>query len=464
MAQAATPPKFGDVTLNCVCDAGHNARPFRWYADEVKKLTGITINLIEIPFSDVYQKEKTEFVAGSGAFDVVVFYPAYIGDFAGNGYLVQLDQYASKGGAWDPQLDDIFPPFLELYCKWGGNLFALPYDGDVHSYYYRKDIFNHPDEQAAFKQKYNKDLKPAETWDDYLQIAEFFTRKKGEKLAGQTLTENFYGAAEYGQKDFGFAWFLDRFAAFGKLYFDEKMTPQINGDEGVKALDNLVKSIKFSPPDVLSYGYDELRDAFILHANVAHMVQWGDVAKKGADDTQSKVVGKIGYGQVPGWNIGGKVVKRAMMPVGRVLAVTKTCKNPDAGYWLAKYLSLDKGLTDVSTSQTGLDPYRKSHLEHPEAYQMFGDPKDAKEYLADDVEANLQIGYPEIFIPGAAQYEDALGLNVSKAISGQMGTKEALDATAKAWNDITDKLGRDNQAKFWQSSLESYKKVGLLPS
>ena len=43
---------------------------------------GINIQIIEVPFEGVYEKEKTEFGAGTGAFDVVTFYPACMGDFA----------------------------------------------------------------------------------------------------------------------------------------------------------------------------------------------------------------------------------------------------------------------------------------------------------------------------------------------------------------------------------------------
>jgi hypothetical protein len=80
------PPKFNDVTIAVVGDAGHNLKPYEFWKDEFAK-AGITTKIIEVPFEGVFEKEKTEFVAGTGAFDVVTFYPSYIGDFAGNGYL-----------------------------------------------------------------------------------------------------------------------------------------------------------------------------------------------------------------------------------------------------------------------------------------------------------------------------------------------------------------------------------------
>lgn len=455
------PPKFNNVTINLVGDAGHNLKPYEFWKDEFAQ-AGIIIKTIEVPFEGVYEKEKTEFVAGSGAFDVVTFYPAYIGDFAGNGYLEPLDEYMKKDPAavWDPNAKDVLAPFWELYCKFGGKVYALPIDGDVHMLMYRKDLFGNADEQAAFKARYGKDLKPPETWEDWLQVGEFFTRKKGEKLAGQTLDRDFYGSAEFAKRGFSFAWFVDRWAAFGEPYFDENMKPQVNSPNAVKALQNFVDSLKNAPPDVRGYGYDELRDA-LLKGAVAMVVQWTDVPKKGADPTQSEIAGKLGVGRVPGWEIGGTVVHRAMMPVGRVVAVAKDSKNKEAAYWVAKHVSYDRSLEDVSTALTGLDPYREHHFTNPQAYAMFPSKEEAQLYL-NGVKAAMADGYPEIFIPGAAQYEDSLDLHVNKALAGEETPQQALDAVVKEWDAITDKLGRDRQIQLWKQALAAYKALGLI--
>lgn len=455
------PPSFGGVTINLVGDAGHNLKPYEFWKGDFEK-AGISILVTEVPFEGVYEKIKTEFVAGTGAFDVVTFYPAYIGDFAGNGYLEPLDEYMAKEPAavWDPNPADVLAPFWELYCKFGGKVYALPIDGDVHMLMYRKDLLENPDEQAAFKAKYGKELAPPETWEDWLQIGEFFTRKKGEKLAGEVLDRDFYGSAEFAKRGFSFAWFVDRWAAFGEPYFDEQMNPLVNSPNAVKALQNFVDSLKNAPPDVLGYGYDELRDAF-LKGSVAMVVQWTDVPKKGADPNQSVIVGKIGVGRVPGWKIGDQVVHRAMMPVGRVVAVAADSQNKEAAYWVTKHISYDRSLEDVSTPLTGLDPYRKTHFTNPQAYTMFASVEEAQAYL-NGVEAAMADGYPEIFIPGAAQYEDSLDLHVNKALAGQETAQEALDAVAKEWNEITDKLGRDKQIELWLKALEAYKALGLV--
>jgi ABC-type glycerol-3-phosphate transport system substrate-binding protein len=51
------------------------------------------IKQVGATFTGLYDKLKTDFVAGSGDYDMVIFYPSYIGVFAGNGYLTPLDDF-----------------------------------------------------------------------------------------------------------------------------------------------------------------------------------------------------------------------------------------------------------------------------------------------------------------------------------------------------------------------------------
>ena len=110
---------------------------------------------------------------------------------------------------------------------------------------------------------------------------------------------------------------------------------------------------------------------------------------------------------------------------------------------------------------TGLDVNRGVHFKHPEVYSDFKSQAEAASYL-DRVKEALADGYPEIFIPGAAQYEDALDLHVNKALAGQETSKEALDAVAKEWSAITDRLGREKQIQVWKQAQQSYKTAGLI--
>jgi multiple sugar transport system substrate-binding protein len=452
---------FDNVTVTVVGDAGHNLAPYQFWADDFAQM-GINIEIVEVPFADVYQVEKTEFVAQSGAFDVVTFYPAYIGDFASNGYLLPLDEFIAREPAsvWDPQMDDVLAPFRELYNRWAGQTYALTIDGDVLVMMYRSDLFENADEQAAFMAEYGYELRPPETWDEWLDVGAFFTRDAGETLAGETLSEPFYGSAEFGRRSFSWAWFMNRAASAGVGYFDENMNPLINAPESVAALQNMIDSLANSPADVLNFGYDELRDVFI-QGHAAMVVQWTDVPKKAADPTQSSIVGNVGVGRVPGTLVGDEVVHRSLMPVGRVVAVAADSDVPEAAYCVAKHVAYNRSLEDVSTPLTGLDPYRQSHLDNVSAFAPLMGEENAAAYLA-GLNVALADGFPEIFIPGAAQYSDALDLQVNRALAGEVSAQEALDTVAAQWDEITDTLGRDSQIAVWQQALESYRALGLI--
>ena len=56
-------------------------------------------------------------------------------------------------------------------------------------------------------------------------------------------------------------------------------------------------------------------------------------------------------------------------------------------------------------------------------------------------------------IPGTFEYWDILDKNLSATMSGEMGAQEALDATAAAWEGVTDRLGRDSQLQYYQDAI-----------
>ncbi len=445
------------VTLTVIGDAGHNLKPFEWYAPIFREEFGVELKVIGVPFGELYEKEKIEFVAQTGAFDICIVYPKFIGDFAGAGYLLNLDEYAAKLG---PRMADVAPGYRDFYCKFGGSVYAVPYDGDVLSLYYRKDLFENAGEKAAFKSQFGHELRAPATWDEYLEVAKFFRREADEKLAGQTLKTPFYGTAFYGQRDQIYAWWGNRFASMGGVYFDEEtMKPAINSKAGVDALENMKAVMPYCPPDVLAYGYEELKDIF-LNGDAAMVVQWPCVGKKGADPNQSKIVGKIGLAPVPGVMKEGKVYSRAMMPCGRVLAVPADSKHAWKAYQVIQWLAVVSSTADVSTPLTGLDPYRFSHFETPEAFEMFPTVEDAKVYLA-GIQANMSNGYPEPPIPGSVEYIDALAVNITRALTGEKSSKEALDEAAKEWENITARFGVEKQRKLYRELVAGWRAAGL---
>jgi multiple sugar transport system substrate-binding protein len=446
----------GKVKITVYGDQGQNLQPVEWLKAEAAA-KGIEISIVGVPFTSVYEKLKTEFVGGTGAYDVVIFYPAYLGEFAEFGYLQPLDGLFS---GHDPKMDDVVPAYRDLYDMYNGKTYALPYDGDILNLYYVQNIFTDAGEKAAFKARFGQELQVPKTWDDLAKVAQFFTRKKGEKLAGKVLDQDYYGFAFLGARGFAYAWWGNIFGSMGGAYFDRNMKPQINSKAGIDALTFQKNLMKWCPPDVMNMGYEELKNAY-LQGRVAMMVQWSDVWKKANDPKLSKIVHNAGIAQLPGVKqADGSIYYRAAAPVGRVIAIPATTKHPKEAFWVASMLSLDYGLRNVTSNDTGEDPYRLSQINNPKAFEKFGTTAEAQNYL-NVVKDNLNHIFPDINIPGSAEYLDALDVAVTSALSGSVDVTTALNTAAASWDKITQTLDVNKQKKIYNAMLEMWKKHGF---
>ena len=114
----------------------------------------------------------------------------FMPEFIGGGYLEPLDSLIEN----DPPegWPDDFPDSLLRYQKDAdGKIYGLPWwDGPV-MFYYRKDLFENPQEKENFQKEYGYELNPPMTWKEFLDIAQFFTRD-----TDQDGTVDFYGAVQ----------------------------------------------------------------------------------------------------------------------------------------------------------------------------------------------------------------------------------------------------------------------------
>jgi multiple sugar transport system substrate-binding protein len=439
-------------SITLAMDAGHNTRPFNWFKDEIQSDTGVSLGEIQgFGFADLPQKLQTEFNAQSDAFDLAVFYPQYLGTMSANNHLTPLDTMMEIDG-WDPSFGSLLKPFRQMYTQWGGNTYALPIDGDVLMLVYRKDLFN------------KHDIDVPETWAEYNEVARYFTEETDDIP---------YGAATYGKRGFSYGWFLTRFGGAGGVYFDEDMNPQINTEAGRKAMQNLKDGLQYMPDETASYGYAGLRDAF-LNEQVAMVVQWTDVPKKAA--ASDTVSGKWGGAPVPGFEDGRAA---SAMPVGRVMGVPQYVSDTKklAAYRFASTFAGPKFSPHmVSDPRCGEDPFRTEHFDDPSVYSSenpFSDDKEgsvafpsqeAAEEYATAVQATLEQGFPEPYWPGAPQYINALDIEVSKLVSGQVGVDQALQNVEEEWNSIVDELGRESQQEAYSNVIEAWKNAGIWES
>jgi multiple sugar transport system substrate-binding protein len=117
--------------------------------------------------------------------------------------------------------------------------------------------------------------------------------------------------------------------------------------------------------------------------------------------------------------------------------------------WLATY-GWDG--VDPGYSYQMLEPVGEAKLED---YLKAGwNEADVKDYLTayhDNFNAPTMLTY--LRIEGAPEYWDIMDKNLSAAMAGQKTAQQALDDTATAWEQITDRLGRDKILQQYQEAI-----------
>jgi multiple sugar transport system substrate-binding protein len=446
VANAASPETSRSAaggTVYVEIDAGHNQEPITKNTRAMDKAFGITVKQVALPFVGQYDKLVTELISRSGAYDLMFFPPYFLGDFVAKKFVLPLDSYVAKK---DPHLRNVIPVFRDTITVKNGKRYALPYDGDILYVYYRRDLWNDPKEKADFQKKFGRPLAPPKTWDEYMDLARFFNRPP-----------HLYGTAFYGQRGFSYGWWANIWAGLGGHWFDPKtMKAQINTPAGLKALSYLLAMKRYSPPDVLSYGYFELAEAFLL-GKVAMCVQWPDLHKKsfnGDVNEPSKIAGKLGSVPCPNG--------RSYMPYSRVGAISASGRNPDGAYDVLWYLQQSAVKSDyVTDPKNGVDATQFSDFEPQAWVKRFPQHATLVTEYAATMRANLLQGFPELSIPGAPSYVDKLDLFVNQALAGQMSPKVALSSAAGEWESITDSLDRNAQRQAYLTWISTFRKAGI---
>ena len=97
---------------------------------------GRSVEVQTFPFGDLFQKIRTAFVSGANPFDVLVYASDWAGDIMGSGYVIEVPKKVQDQVGYK----NLIPAYRERILSWGGKIYGMPYDGDAHMVYYRRDL------------------------------------------------------------------------------------------------------------------------------------------------------------------------------------------------------------------------------------------------------------------------------------------------------------------------------------
>ncbi len=461
---------FSGTTVNIVTFTGPQiAEPLQRHAPEFEKLTGAKINIITVPFSDLYNKILTDFSTGTNSYDAIVYDPQWMGDFATAGYLLDLTQMVQN----DPTLqwNDILPYFRDFSASYQGKVYDIPFDGDLQMVYYRKDLLA------------KAGLKPPQTWDDYIAIA--------KKFQGTTFPDGKpgYGSCIAMKRAAQSYWmFLSILAPYtqtqgtkqGAFFDPTNMNPLINNAAGIAALNVYQQLSKLGPPDILNEDVGASRGLF-TSGRCALSLDWGDIGVLAVDKTTSKITSdQVGSIIAPGTT---QVLDRA---TGKLVACTSTtCPDatngvnhaPFAGFggWSGAINAKAKpevqkaafaffsyvgaptqSDVDVTLGKTGFNPYRQSQFTNMGPWLAAGfSQAGAQDYL-NAIKQSLSSPNMvlDMRIPQNARYEGTvLDTALATFLAGQSDAASTAKTIVDGWNQLTQQIGQSHVLQVYDSSL-----------
>ena len=462
--------KFSGVTVRVVTFTGPQiAEPLQRRAPDFEKATGAKVQVITVPFSDLYQKILTDFATKTNSYDAMVFDPQWMGDYVPPGYLEDLTDRVQ--GDSTLQWNDIAPFFRDFSATFKGRVYTIPLDGDFQMVYYRKDILD-------------KDgVKPPETWQDYISIAQ---RYQGKDLNGD-------GKADYGSclamkrsAQSYWAWISIASAYLqsqgtkqGAFFNLNDMQPLTNNPAAAAALGVYKTLSKIGPPDQLNNDVGDSRGLFIT-GRCALSLDWGDIGTLAIDKSQSKVADKVGAVILPGSK---QVLDRSsgqladcnstLCPYatngvnhapfaafgGWSGAINKasSSKVKDAAFAFLSYMSAPaQSSVDVTLGKTGFNPYRTSHFTNQGVWTSAGmSEQAAKDYLG-AIQSSLQSPNMvlDLRIPQTAYYQQtSLDTALAQFLAGELGVQQTMAQITTQWNKKTDEIGRQSQLDAYKASL-----------
>jgi len=424
-----------------------------------KKLTGAKINLITTPFSALYTKTIANFATGGGAYDAIINPSSWLGDYAP--YVVDLTSMIHKDASL--KWNDII---YQRNGQWAGRQIAMPLDGDNQLMYWRRDIINNTSLSNEFKKQYGKPLAPPVTWDDFMNIARFFSGGK----------HGIYGVAEaYRHGGQAFWYYMSNCVAWtnvpgqkGGLFFNPaNLTPLINDPGHAQGLKNYVETVKHGPPGMINWDSNTVRQQFKFGVAVLG-IDWDDTPIIGELEKGTKVHGKIGTALLPGthrvwnyktgkWQTMAKLNRPAWLAFGGWCGtIPKTSHNIPLAYKLLSFMASPAfSLKMVTGANTGMNPYRYSHFNNVAAWKKAGYPEpDLDLYLAAMKKSDLDpAAVQDLRMPGAAAFQDATEVGIGKAVAGQSSPQAALNEIAGKWNQINNQKGHAKQLAAYRASL-----------
>lgn len=333
--------------------------------------------------------------ARAGDPDVLELDVIWTSEFAAAGWLLPIESAAIDTAAF-------FPGTIEA-CRWGNQLFAVPWYADVGLLYRRTDLV--PREPTSLD-----------------ELSQFAQRATGSVP---------FGIAWMGARYEGLITvFVEILGGFGGQIMDDSMRVTVDRPEAVRALEYLRTQVTqgIAPRDVLTWHEEETRFAF-QNGRAAFMRNWPYAYAAMADTAESRVAGRYAVSPMPPAPGGHPTAALG----GAQLGINRWTEHPEAALALVAFIAAPEQQLERAVA-IGEFPTREAVYDDPALRAALAIP-------ADDARRAVQSATPRPVTPLYTQLSELLQIQLHRALAGQTDAETALRTAAREMNAVIEKTG-----------------------
>lgn len=396
-----------------------------------KENPGVKLKFISLSENQARAKITMSTAMGGSQFDVAMISNFETPQWARDGWLLNLSDYAKNTPGYDEQ---DFIPSLRESLSYEGNMYSVPFYGESSFLMYRKDLF----EQAGIKVDQNPSYQP--TWQE---VAGWAKTLKTDDRAGICLR----GKPGWGEVLAPLDTVIN---TFGGRWFDEQWNAQLNSPKVKEAVNFYVNTIKESGElGASSTGFQECANLF----GQGQTAMWYDAtsAVSVLEDPQTypDLVGKIGYLPAP-------IVEKPNSGwlYTWALGIPKAAKNPDGAWkfisWMTSkdYMKLVGEKLGWARVPPGSRTSTYTELPEYEAISKSYGPLTLKsiESATPNQPTVQPVPYTGIQFVGIPEFQD-LGTRVSQQISAAIAGQKSVDDALEQAQLYAEVVGKSYQEK-----------------
>lgn len=386
-------------------------------------LTGITIEIKQAPVHDINTLMHLSASKGTTDFDLSLPSTFAIPDLAESKAIVDLshlrNQYEPKGFN-----DDVLYPLGDFYKN---RFYGYQTDGDAYLMFYNLRLLTE-DRKKEYEDTFGNTYKIPTTWEDLDTQLAFFHRPD----------KNEYGGALFRNIDYlSWEWWL-RFHAKGKLPLNDQLIPQIDSDEGIAALEEVIRASENLYPSAYTDGLIDNWEAY-AKGNIYANMGWGGTQKYLI--RKSKTLTHMEYSPPPGGKAGANV---PFFNWGWNYTVSANSKHIELAYLFSLFASCPLlSLISVRQSEGFFDPHRSQHYQDPLIQSTY-----SEKFLSAH-KASMKNCIPDFYINGRSKYFSSFKKYIWLAVNREQTPEKAMKNISLNWRRLNNRIGNESQKEQW---------------